>query len=95
MQTRCSSVSPPLPAENVATAAQCHWSPEDEERMIHFLLSKKDAAADGANFKSSVWTGLVIELAKHHKKGGPKTAAASKSKYARVCTVLDSLIFKL
>ena len=62
--------------------------------MICFLLSKKDAA-DGANFKSSIWTGLVIELVKHHKKGGPKTAAASKSKYAWVCTVLDSLIFKL
>jgi hypothetical protein len=80
-----------MPAANVAAAAlQCHWSPTDEERMITFLCSKKDAMADGANFKLAVWNALVAEMALHHGMGAPKTAKACKSKYSWVCTILQT-----
>jgi hypothetical protein len=92
MHTRRSSNSPPLPATGKAATLQvpqCSWSPADEERMITFLLSKKEAAADGATFKPVVWNALVADMALHHTAGAPKTASACKSKYSRVrsCTV--------
>jgi hypothetical protein len=88
MHTRHSSNSPPLPAISMdaVTATHCHWSLADEERMINFLCSKKEAAADGANFKVTVWNVLVVEMALHHGIGAPKTVKACKSKYARVST---------
>jgi hypothetical protein len=93
MHTRRSSESPPLPAAASGKAAQappqCSWSPADEERMIHFLLSKKEAAADGATFKSVVWNALVADMAKHHSTGALKNVNACKSKYSRVRTALE------
>ena len=91
MQTRrSSSNSPPLPATASgslkAAAPQCSWTLADEERMITFLLSKKEAAADGATFKSVVWNALVVHMAQHHTMGAMKTVGACKSKYARVST---------
>ena len=92
MHTHCSSNSPPLPTANFSTAAasHCHCSPADEERMITFLCPKKDAAADGANFRPVVWNTLVTEMAKYHETGAPKTVKACKAKYSWVCTVLQS-----
>ena len=86
MHTRRSSNSPPLPAIASTQAPQCSWSPADEERMIYFLIGKKEAAADGATFKTVVWNALVTEMAQHHTTGAAKTASACKSKYSRVCT---------
>ncbi|KAF8228064.1 hypothetical protein L208DRAFT_1187260, partial [Tricholoma matsutake] len=63
------------------------WTPADEERMITFLCSKKDAAADGANFKATVWNALVIEMVLHHSTG----AKACKSKYAQLCTAYNTV----
>lgn len=57
--------------------------------MITFLLSKKEAAADGATFKSVVWNALVADMALHHTTGAMKTVGACKSKYSRVCTALE------
>jgi hypothetical protein len=91
MQTCHSSDSLPLPAEhNAATASvpAASWPPEDEEGMILFLISKKNAAVDGANFRPVIWNMLIKEMVKHHTKGGPKTVAACKSKYSQVCTIL-------
>ena len=86
MHTCCSSNSPPLPAISMdaVTATQCHWSLANEDRMINFLCSKKEAAADGANFKVAVWNVLVVEMVLHHEIGAPKTVKACKSKYAWV-----------
>ena len=95
MHTRRSSNSPPLPVPATGTGKaqaavlQCSWSPADEERMINFLLGKKEAAADGATFKTVVWNALVEEMALHHTTGVMKTVNACKSKYSRVCTMLD------
>ncbi|KAF8233051.1 hypothetical protein L208DRAFT_1135319, partial [Tricholoma matsutake] len=72
-------------------APQCHWSPADEERMITFLCSRKDAAADGANFKLAVWNTLVAEMALHHGMGAPKTDKACKSKYSRLWTAYNTV----
>ncbi|KAF8220913.1 hypothetical protein L208DRAFT_1331121 [Tricholoma matsutake] len=69
---------------DAVTATQCHWSSADEERMINFLCSKKEAAADGANFKVTVWNALTVEMALHHGIGALKTVKACKSKYARL-----------
>jgi hypothetical protein len=67
--------------------------------MINFLLSKKEAAADGATFRPAVWNALVSDMALHHTTGAMKTASACKSKYSRVCStvysVRDSLSFLL
>ena len=92
MHTRRSSNSPPLPEKDVeaATAAQCSWSAADEEMMITFLCSKKEAAADGSTFRSPVWNALIKEMAVHHSTGAPKTVSACKSKYGRVCTTLKT-----
>jgi hypothetical protein len=60
--------------------------------MIVFLLSKKEAAADGATFKSVVWNALVAHMAQHHSTGALKTVNACKSKYSRVCTVFETRI---
>jgi hypothetical protein len=93
MHTRRSSNSPPLPlavpATGKAAVPQCSWSLADEERMITFLLSKKEAAADGATFKTVIWNALVADMALHHTTGAMKTVNACKSKYSRVCTALD------
>ncbi|KAF8222592.1 hypothetical protein L208DRAFT_1123139, partial [Tricholoma matsutake] len=70
---------------------QCHWSPADEERMITFLCSKKDATADGTNFKPAVWNALVAEMALHHGMGAPKTAKACKSKYSQLRTAYNTV----
>lgn len=92
MHTRHStSNSPPLPTANVAaTAPHCHWSPADEERMILFLCSKKDAAADGSNFRPAIWNALVTEMALHHGTGAPKTVKSCKAKYSPMCTALQT-----
>jgi hypothetical protein len=58
--------------------------------MIRFLLARKEAAADGATFKSAVWNALVAEMAQHHTTGAMKTVNACKSKYSRVCTALEA-----
>ena len=57
--------------------------------MITFLLSKKEAAVDGATFKSVMWNALVTDMALHHMMGDMKTVGAWKSKYSQVCTVLE------
>jgi hypothetical protein len=59
--------------------------------MIIFLCSKKEAAADGANFKLVVWNALVAEMAPHLGPGAPKTVKACKSKYTWVCTTSEFL----
>ncbi|KAF8224591.1 hypothetical protein L208DRAFT_1310432, partial [Tricholoma matsutake] len=69
---------------DAVTATQCHWSSADEERMINFLCSKKEAAADGANFKVTVWNVLIVEMVLHHGIGAPKTVKACKSKYTQL-----------
>jgi hypothetical protein len=88
MHTRRSSNIPPLLQAATGKAAaqtlQCSWTPADEERMILFLLSKKEAAADGATFKSVVWNALATHMAQHHTTGAMKTDNACKSKYSRV-----------
>jgi hypothetical protein len=92
MHTCHSSTTPPLPGIDVeaATAAHCSWSAADEERMITYLISKKEAAADGSTFRSTIWNGLIKEMALHHSTGAPKTVSACKSKYGRVCTTLKT-----
>ena len=81
MHTCCSSNSPPLPATNVSTtaASHCHLSPADEERMITFLCSKKNAAVDGVNFRLAVWNALVTEMALYHETGVRVTAPSDRS----------------
>jgi hypothetical protein len=63
--------------------------------MINFLLSKKEAAADGATFKTVVWNALVAEMALHHTTGAMKTVSACKSKYTRVRTLLNIHLISL
>ena len=94
MHTHCSSNSPPLPTANVSTAAasHCHCSPADEERMFTFICPKKDAAADGANFRLVVWNTLVTEMAKYHETGAPKTSIHGYVQFYRVQTPQSSLI---
>jgi hypothetical protein len=58
--------------------------------MITFFCSKKDAAADGANFRQVIWNALVAEMALYHEMGAPKTVKACKAKYSRVCTALQT-----
>ncbi|KAF8227349.1 hypothetical protein L208DRAFT_1039917, partial [Tricholoma matsutake] len=62
--------------------SHCSWSMDDEECMITFLCSKKEASADGANFRLTIWNALAVEMALHHGTGAPKTVKACKSKYA-------------
>lgn len=65
-----------------------HWTPDEEERLILFLVSRKSEAGDGGSFKSVVWTAAVQEMAKlPPTKGIMKNSAACSSKYNRVCTM--------
>jgi hypothetical protein len=66
---------------------KCQWSPEEEERLIVFLVSRKSEAGDGGSFKSPAWTAAVQEMAKFPTKGTNKTMTACSSKYGRVCTL--------
>ncbi|KAF8235907.1 hypothetical protein L208DRAFT_1254439 [Tricholoma matsutake] len=86
MHTRCSSNSPPPPAMDAQAPSHCSWSMDDEECMITFLCSKKEASADGANFRLTIWNALAVEMALHHGTGAPKTVKACKLKYAQMCT---------
>ena len=64
---------------------KCQWSPDEEERLIMFLVSRKSEAGDGGSFKSPVWTAAAEEMAKISPlKGTKKTPSACSSKYGRV-----------
>jgi len=63
---------------------KCQWTPEEEERLIVFLVSRKSEAGDGGSFKAPTWTAAVQEMAKFLTKGPNKTATACSSKYSRV-----------
>jgi hypothetical protein len=66
------------------TEPKCQWSPEEEKRLIVFLVSRKSEAGDGGSFKAPTWTAAVQEMAKFPTKGPNKNATACSSKYGRV-----------
>lgn len=77
----------PTPGPAKKTVEKSHWTPEEEERLISFLVSRKSEAGDGGSFKSVIWTAAVQEMAMlPPTKGIIKNAAACSSKYNRVCT---------
>ena len=63
---------------------KCQWSPEEEKRLILFLVSRKSEAGDGGFFKAPTWTAAAQEMAKFPTNGPNKTAPACASKYGRV-----------
>jgi hypothetical protein len=72
------------PAGAKKTVEKCQWTPEEEERLISFLVSKKSEAGDGGSFKSVTWTAAAQEMAKFPTKGLVKNSTACSSKYGRV-----------
>ena len=60
---------------------KCQWSPEEEERLILFLVSRKSEAGDGGSFKAPIWTAAAQKMAKFLTKGPNKTTTACSSKY--------------
>ena len=67
---------------------KCEWSADEEERLIHFLISQIASAADGGNFKQVTWTAAATEMAKVPTKGPDKTSKACAAKYGRVSSIL-------
>ena len=85
MHTRRTSQSPPTSLQE-NEEGDCHWSKDDVEALIDFLVEHKAEAGDGGNFKAVVWTAVAQEMGKRTSKGAKKTAAKCKSKWERVCT---------
>jgi len=71
-------------SKSKAAGTKCQWSPEEEERLISFLVSRKSEAGDGGSFKGPTWTAATQEMAKFPTKGPNKTSTACSSKYGRV-----------
>lgn len=71
--------------KSIELRTKCQWSPEEEERLILFLVSRMSEADDGGSFKAPTWTAAVQEMAKFPTKGPNKTMTACSSKYSRVC----------
>lgn len=69
-----------------APEPKCEWSADEEERLIHFLVSEIASAADGGNFKQVTWNAAAVEMEKFLTKGPSKTSKACSSKYGRVST---------
>ena len=87
---------PPGPAKKVVEKS--HWTPEEEEQLILFLVPWKSEAGDGGSFKSVVWMAAVQEMAKvPPTKGIVKISAACSLKYSCVCIltfILSLLIIR-
>jgi hypothetical protein len=62
-----------------------HWVSSDEAALIDFLVARKEQVGDGFNFKNVTWTAAAAHMVAYTEKGGPKTAAVCKNKWARVC----------
>jgi len=69
----------------VEPGMKCQWSPEEEECLIVFLVSRKAEAGDGGSFKGPVWNAAVLEMAKFPTKGPNKKTTACSSKYGHIC----------
>ena len=71
--------------KSVELGMKYQWSPEEEECLIVFLVSRKAEAGDGGSFKGPVWNAAVLEMVKFPTKGPNKTTMACSSKYSCVC----------
>ena len=60
------------------------WSPEDEAKLLAFLMERRASMSDNQMFKGAVFNEAAIELNKSLVKGGPKTEASVKAKWGRV-----------
>ena len=60
------------------------WSPEDEAKLLAFLMECRASMSDNQMFKGAVFNEAAIELNKSLIKGGPKTQASVKAKWGRV-----------
>ncbi|KAH9478162.1 hypothetical protein JR316_0008615 [Psilocybe cubensis] len=72
-------------------ALQAHWSDEDLEVLIAFLVSKKAAAGDGLSFKDAIWTEAAQEVNNKSPplRGAPKTAGSCKSKLHKLKQIFN------
>ncbi|RXW11640.1 hypothetical protein EST38_g14215 [Candolleomyces aberdarensis] len=69
--------------EETATQVNAHWSTQDEEDLIDYLLQHQAQAGDGGSFKMSpTFLGVAAVLNPKRKKGtGEKTGAVCSSKW--------------
>ena len=65
------------------------WDMGSEAALIDFLLEHKSEAGDGINFKVPTFKKAAIHLISFTLKGGAKSAASCKNKWAWVCTLYD------
>ncbi|KAF8145042.1 hypothetical protein K438DRAFT_1945226 [Mycena galopus ATCC 62051] len=66
-----------LPASGAASWRQ----PEDEKKLIEYLLEHRAEAGDGTNFKATSFRGAATHVNLTRIKGGPKTGKSCEQKY--------------
>jgi hypothetical protein len=60
-----------------------HWTIEDENAFVDYLIAHKAEGGIGMNFKPSVWT-AAAHMQPLMTKGGQKSAEKCKAKWSRV-----------
>ncbi|KAF8802781.1 hypothetical protein BYT27DRAFT_7111442 [Phlegmacium glaucopus] len=66
-------------------SSQAHWSDDDINTLVTFLLAKKSTAGDGIGFKGSIWTEAATAVnAIPPTKGMKKTSGSCKSKWGKL-----------
>jgi hypothetical protein len=68
------------PSDADGKKLKCHWTAQDKERLVDFLLSNK-AMLGEQGAKKKLWVDTAAELRKHPSIGAPKTAEACSTKW--------------
>ena len=80
-------------SDSDAPASTCvSWDMGSKAALIDFLLEHKLETGDGINLKVPTFKKAAIHLIPFNLKGGAKSAASCKNKWARVCTLYDFVI---
>ncbi|KAI0273028.1 hypothetical protein BGY98DRAFT_921795 [Russula aff. rugulosa BPL654] len=77
----------PATSEDPPTSTRAIWNTACEAALIEFLFKHKSEASDGFNLKMPTFKAAVVHLASFTAKGGAKTTASCKNKWAQVCTL--------
>jgi hypothetical protein len=85
MSTRSKQKGPDAPRQK---APEAYWTPADEAALVSFLSD--EGAVEGASYKPQVWTRAAAKMKNPPDRGAPKTAAACKGKWGRVCILHTS-----